>query len=326
MDKLYSVIIPTRNRPEQFNVALDSVLKQTEPDIEIIAVNDGSDDSALLKYKNIEEKYSGQVKFIYLMQTTTGHGHCFVRNQGVTNSSGKYVVFLDDDDEWICKDFLKNASQDMNEFGDFDLYMANQYAVDSYGNKKDDIWLSKLSISNNFKSQNSTQKVELSELLQIDGFCHMNCLIIKKTLYQQIGGMDECLRYEPDRDLYNRAIDSAQLILYNPSFVSKHNIPDKKKADNASTKTSILEKKLFQLRTADKAILFSKNRSIRNKALVAKSYYYQSIADELYKNKEYDSASHFALLALASGKSFRWLIFTCYVFFLKVLNGIFSKK
>ena len=73
MDKLYSVIIPTRNRPEQFNVALDSVLKQTEPNIEIIAVNDGSNDSALLKYKNIEKKYSGLVNFIYLMQKLCNH-------------------------------------------------------------------------------------------------------------------------------------------------------------------------------------------------------------------------------------------------------------
>ena len=40
----FSVIIPTRNRPETLKVAIMSVLNQTSDDFEIIVVNDGSDD------------------------------------------------------------------------------------------------------------------------------------------------------------------------------------------------------------------------------------------------------------------------------------------
>jgi len=317
---LFSIIVPTRDRPDDLKVAVDSLLSQKSKDFEVIVVVDGSTMESLAKYKTLDANYGVKVKFFYLIQTTKGHGHCFVRNYGVSKSLGLYIAFLDDDDEWIDSDHLFNVGKDIKDIGKFDLYLTNQYAVDSDGQKKSDIWIAGLSDTlsqNKPKTTSGTMIVSADELLKLFGFCHMNCLVISKELFLEVGGMDECLRYEPDRDIYNRAIDTANLILFNASYTSKHNIPDPSLKNNASTMISLIEKKLFQLRTADKGILFSTNETLRSSCKLAKHYHFQHITEELKCQGKYDIAIHYGWLAFASKPSFRWFLFLFYLYFAK---------
>lgn len=85
-----SVIIPFHNRIEWTKESIQSVLRQTYQDFEIIVVDDGSD----INYRNEIEKMD--VRIIYLRQSNQGPS-C-ARNTGMTYAQGELIAFLDSDD------------------------------------------------------------------------------------------------------------------------------------------------------------------------------------------------------------------------------------
>ncbi|MGB7207241.1 MAG: glycosyltransferase [Pyrinomonadaceae bacterium] len=93
MKSLVSVIIPNYNYEHYLSEAVDSVLAQTYPNIEIIIVDDGSKDNS----RETIESYGDKVTAIF----QKNQGVSAARNNGVATSSGKFVAFLDADDVWL---------------------------------------------------------------------------------------------------------------------------------------------------------------------------------------------------------------------------------
>jgi glycosyltransferase involved in cell wall biosynthesis len=92
-----SVIIPTYNRADFLRLAITSVLNQTFQDFEIIVVDDASEDHTHEVVHNFRDK---RIKYI---RHEVNKRVAAARNTGVLNSSGDYVAFVDDDDEWLPK-------------------------------------------------------------------------------------------------------------------------------------------------------------------------------------------------------------------------------
>jgi glycosyltransferase involved in cell wall biosynthesis len=86
---LFSVVLPTRNRPELFREAVCSVLRQTIADWELVVVDDASD----VPVDSLVE--DPRIVFLRMPKRC---GPAAARNAGVAASSGTYVTFLDDDD------------------------------------------------------------------------------------------------------------------------------------------------------------------------------------------------------------------------------------
>ena len=93
----------------------------------------------------------------------------------------------------------------------------------------------------------------VEELLCSQGFCHWNTLIVRRALYEEVGGLDERNGWEHDRDLYLRLIDRAAVVKYAPITVARHNVPDPTKEANLTTAHSDFERHLSQLRLLDRA-------------------------------------------------------------------------
>lgn len=89
----YSFIIPVYNTAKYLNRCLDSIVKQTYKNFEIIIVNDGSTDNS----KDIINMYKKQNTNIKVVEQKNS-GLSVARNHGVSKSSGKYIVFVDSDD------------------------------------------------------------------------------------------------------------------------------------------------------------------------------------------------------------------------------------
>ena len=89
----FSVVIPSYNRDKVIKRAIDSVLKQTFQDFEIVVVDDGSVDKTKEVVNSIADK---RVKYVY----QKNQGATAARNTGIINSLGYYVSFLDSDDFW----------------------------------------------------------------------------------------------------------------------------------------------------------------------------------------------------------------------------------
>jgi len=308
-DIFFSVIIPTRNRPKEFKKALDSVLSQTNHSFEVIIVNDGTSIEHKENYAEIAINCPEKVKFINLIERSRGHGHCFARNQGVDAAQGKFICFLDDDDWWLDDNFLQRAADSIDKYN-ADFYFANQKAITHDGEHIKNVWVENLPEKlpqDDLRLTQTVFPVSIQELLLASGFPHMNCWAICKKLYINIGGMDENLRYEPDRDIYIRTLDKASKILYDQSLVALHNIPDKTKSANASTLTNKLEKLLFQQRTADKGILFSDKIELVKFCKINKGYILKKITMELYGQKQYKKSFYYSLQALVALPTIKWL-------------------
>ena len=97
MGKTVSVIIPLYNGSKYIKEAINSVVNQTYPDIELIVINDGSTDSSEEIVLSMEDELRKRfIKFIYLYQDNGGVAK--VMNRGISLSSGDYIVSLAQDD------------------------------------------------------------------------------------------------------------------------------------------------------------------------------------------------------------------------------------
>lgn len=91
---LISVIIPVYNRPESLKRTLDSVVKQTYSNLEILVIDDGSE---IEIYPAIDELNDNRIIYHKLDHKNAN----VARNYGIEKSSGQYIAMLDADDLWL---------------------------------------------------------------------------------------------------------------------------------------------------------------------------------------------------------------------------------
>ena len=125
----FSVIIPLYNKAPYVAKAIQSVLAQTYMDYELIVVDDGSkDDSNAIAAQALE----GQPHCRLLRQENAGVS--MARNNGVAESKGDYLCFLDADD-WWGPTFLEEISRLIDEFPEAGIYGTSYIIVNETKHK-----------------------------------------------------------------------------------------------------------------------------------------------------------------------------------------------
>ena len=94
--KLITVIMPCYNARAFVEQAVQSVLEQKHVSLELIAVDDGSDDGSPQILESLAAKYSPQIKFF----SQVNKGPYPARNLGLKKAAGNFIAFLDADDYW----------------------------------------------------------------------------------------------------------------------------------------------------------------------------------------------------------------------------------
>jgi teichuronic acid biosynthesis glycosyltransferase TuaG len=123
---LISVIVTTYNRVELLSLTLDSILRQTYINLEVIVVSDGSTDGT--------DDFMGSFndsRISYLKLEYNSGLPAVVRNLGIKNSSGEYIAFCDDDDLW---DLYKLELQ-LIAINKFDLCFTNRRFINDSGKR-----------------------------------------------------------------------------------------------------------------------------------------------------------------------------------------------
>ena len=92
-----SVVIPYYNREGTILRCVESALRQTHRDLEVIVVDDGSRSRQAL-YEALEPLEDGRLSIVHHLRNLNGSA---ARNTGVQASKGEWVAFLDSDDEWL---------------------------------------------------------------------------------------------------------------------------------------------------------------------------------------------------------------------------------
>lgn len=93
---LVSIYIPTKNRLDMLQAAIESVLNQTHREVEVIVVDDASTDGTKAYLTELSAKDT-RVKFLSNSQSK---GACVARNMAIKQAQGEFVTGLDDDDEF----------------------------------------------------------------------------------------------------------------------------------------------------------------------------------------------------------------------------------
>lgn len=140
---LVSVLIPTYNRPDYFKIALDSVINQTYPNIEIIIGDDSTNDDTEAIVKQYIKKYTN-IKY-YHNKNNLGQFDNDLKL--VSLSNGRYINFLMDDDVFDSLKIEKMMScfiEDINE--EISIVTSNRAIIDKDGNVKN-IYLSQEEIN-----------------------------------------------------------------------------------------------------------------------------------------------------------------------------------
>lgn len=109
-----SIIVPIYNVEKYLAECVDSILKQSYPDFELILVDDGSTDSS----GSMCEEYSKKDSRIRVLHKENG-GLSDARNYGLDSMEGEYVIFIDSDDV-VAEDYVKTLN-DMIEKNNADL-------------------------------------------------------------------------------------------------------------------------------------------------------------------------------------------------------------
>lgn len=184
---LISVIIPVYNGQKTIQDTIESVLKQTFSDFELIVINDGSEDATLEIVNSIQD--SRLKVFSY-----PNAGLSASRNRGLAQACGEYVSFIDADDLWT-PDKLEAQFRALQE---------NPQAALAYS------WTNCIDESGQFSRRGSYITVTgnvYAKLLLIDFIENGSNPLIRRQAFNEVGGFDESLTAAEDRDMWLRLAD-----------------------------------------------------------------------------------------------------------------------
>jgi len=195
-----SVIIPTFNRAQKVIRAVDSVLKQSWKDLEIIVIDDGSTDST-------DKALSGYGSLITYMRQPVNRGVSSTRNIGIKSSMAPWIAFLDSDDYW-----LPEKLQTQMEFIELNpLVVACQ---------TQEIWMKNgMQVSPKRKHKKPSGNIFKQSLRLC--LVSPSCVMLKKSLIEEVGFFDENLPAAEDFDLWLRISCRYPIFLINKWLVVK---------------------------------------------------------------------------------------------------------
>ncbi len=127
MSHLVSVIIPVYNSEKYLSDCIESFLKQTYNNYELIVIDDGSKDSSYAIMQNYSLRYPDKVRIF----TQDNAGVAITRNRGIGYANGKYVMFADNDD-FVEVDYIETMITAI-EKENLDMVVCSSRKVDESG-------------------------------------------------------------------------------------------------------------------------------------------------------------------------------------------------
>lgn len=110
MDIALSIIVPSYNGEKTLKRAMDSLMKQTLTNIEVIIINDGSKDQT----QSIADAYAAADQRVRVIHKPVNEGLSAGRNTGMASANGAYITFLDCDD-WVEPDMYERMLRDARD-------------------------------------------------------------------------------------------------------------------------------------------------------------------------------------------------------------------
>ena len=193
MSDKVSIIIPVYNGENYIREAIDSALNQTYRNIEVLVINDGSKDNT----EKIALSYGNDIRYF----KKDNGGVSTALNLGISQMTGSWFSWLSHDDLYTpdkiekqieAVEYLKN-----NNISDKYMIYCPVGLIDAEGNKK--AYTPKMNLQGFYSGQEMLLKIFNGYSM---GGC---CLLIPKTMFDEIGLFDEHMRYMQDLFAWEKA-------------------------------------------------------------------------------------------------------------------------
>lgn len=190
---LVSTIIPAYNCESYIGQAVESALQQTDVDVEVIVVDDGSTDRTW----QVLDRFDGQISRV----RKENGGPARARNHGAGLASGEWVAFLDADDEWLPDKLARQLELADGQTGLIYTDRFNTGHLERVGARQSDsveLW-----------------EGSIFEPLLLDNFITTSSVLIRRGRFEELGGFDESptLLGVEDWDLWLRHAADGQVKL-----------------------------------------------------------------------------------------------------------------
>ena len=205
----FSVVIPAHNVERFIQRSIGSVLSQTFSNLEVIVVENGSEDSTSRIVDAIEDS---RVKLIKNPES----GVSAARNTGISAANYNWIALLDADDEWLPH-HLESAAKILLNNKDVKWYSAAYSLRAENGSKIRDVA---------FNLPRSSNNVFPDYLVAARSVTLMNCStgIIHKDVFRSVGLFDESLQYGEDLNLWFRIGLKFPRIAYSPRVAGYYHL------------------------------------------------------------------------------------------------------
>jgi len=191
-----SVIIPTYNRRDAVQRALESAFSQTYRDFEVLVIDDGSTDDT----RSVLE---GRAGVRYLFQENAGPAKA--RNLGICQARADLIAFLDSDDVW-WPEFLKTQVEVMDRYREVALVCARS----AVGKKT----------SRYFPLAQDVIVGDLYPKLYEESFMRTPATVVRRSCLLAVGCFNEAYSWSEDQDLWLRIAKQHQIAYVNRCLVN----------------------------------------------------------------------------------------------------------
>lgn len=260
---LISVVVPTHSGAQVICRAVDSVLSQTYPNIEVVVVDDnGKGTEEQITTEKSMEKYTSDSRVKYLAHDVSLHGSA-ARNTGVKHSSGEFIALLDDDDY-----FLPNNLEEH--------YETQKCLDDSYG-----VTFCGMHIVRGKIEEDIIAKQEgdvLVDFLMGRMRVGSSLVMIRRSVYDEFNGFDESFKRHQDWEFLTRIFTKYKLASTHKIGVVKINLDR-----NSATNPQKFESNRIYFLTKMKSIIASLPA---NTARDIYDMHYTSIAKEYFRSRQ----------------------------------------
>ncbi len=201
---LVSVIIPAFNSERFIARAIDSVLAQDWPAIEVIVVDDGSSDGT----GDIARRYGEPVRCL----RQPNRGPAAARNLGLGEARGEFVAFLDSDDVYLPGRLRRGLAPML---GDEQVVLTWSYCLARHGDGRGEIHGLRAERGRIFPA-----------LVFMPATMHTPGVTCRRRLLEQAGGFHEDLRAFEDHDLWRRLAELGRVVAIEEPLAVVHLRPD----------------------------------------------------------------------------------------------------
>ncbi len=200
-----SVLMPTFNRAKFLPEAIDSVLSQTYADLELLIVDDGSEDNTT----SVLEPFLRDERVRYFYQDNQGQS--YARNVGLKHAMGDFVAFLDSDDIWKPEKLEKQLAV-VRAHPDADIVHGDEEIIDEQSAVTSLLNMARYS-------------GRITRYLLADNSVSITTALVKRRCFDEMGGFDTSVGVADDYELWLR-FSARYRFHYEPGIVASYRVMD----------------------------------------------------------------------------------------------------